>query len=1078
MRPLYLEMQAFGPYAEVERIDFRKLADIPLFLITGPTGSGKSSIFEGISFALYGKSADDQRDSRLGTRGFRSHHSRPELETRVRFSFALADAVYMIDRQPAQELPKKREPEKFRSVPARAELYRRTGEEGESPGNVHELNNTGGWVLVADKETRVTEAVHSILGYDREQFRQVVMLPQGRFRELLIADSKSREQILSTLFDTGRYEAIERILVEEHREISDQLKSLDAEKERLQNEMAALGRKTPEGGKEAGGAEAPVAPPETAGGTGTEATEGGTAAGPESIRPETMIARLQKQLAQIETEIAAARKERESAGKTLQELRERDQAFGELDAAQAEAEAVEAESRTIAAVQKELAGAEAAQLLDEPHRNLERSRKAEKQRKQEAAEAEGKKGRAETALQAAENQYAEQKKQEEHFKGLDEELLRLKGLLDTAEALEKTEADLHAIREEHASAVKTETELKASIEQNRQELEQSEGELKEASDAAGRLEAARNERDYAGRLVREKTGLEELTDKLEAAQKEQASAEDQQKTAEEAVSSQEEEYRQLLRRQREGRAALLAEGLEEGTPCPVCGSVHHPEPASSPLSIPGDEAVEQASRLLESARKEADQKRKAANTQAETTAALKSRMEALRSSLGDEAAKTLDDLQERAERAEAYLAELEKQTAGIEDLEKQVETAQSTRKRLETELASSAASLRELELQLRELETRQKEQTKALPEGLTSTSALSERIRSLTEQSTTFRTELEQAEAAKREAASAAELASAEAERTAQAASEAETELAEAEKHFLRRLQEAGFETESDLLTASRSSQEISDLKEQIERFTSRAAAAKNRLERARAAVAEKERPDVDKAAAELEKQESDLEQLLGNHTRLEERLRRLEELSSACREVNKDYESKQAAYTRLGKLAETAAGKGANTLRLSFHDFVLSSLLDEILEAASRRLQIMSRKRYSLHRRREPGDRRRRSGLDLEVFDAYTGTSRDAGSLSGGESFLAALSLAMGMAEVVTARQGGIKLDTLFIDEGFGSLDAEALDAAIDALTELQNSGRLIGVISHVQELKNRIDTRLEVLSGQSGSSTRFVLP
>ena len=177
-----------------------------------------------------------------------------------------------------------------------------------------------------------------------------------------------------------------------------------------------------------------------------------------------------------------------------------------------------------------------------------------------------------------------------------------------------------------------------------------------------------------------------------------------------------------------------------------------------------------------------------------------------------------------------------------------------------------------------------------------------------------------------------------------------------------------------------------------------------------------------------------------------------------------------------IGNLSDTANGRNAK--RMTFQRFVLTALLDDVLISATERLHRMSKGRYRLHRAAENKDARAAGGLDLEVEDAYTGKSRHVSSLSGGESFQAALALALGLADVVQSYSGGVHLETMFVDEGFGSLDPEALDLAVNTLIDLQKSGRLVGVISHVADLKERIDVRLQVTAGKDGSTAKFVLP
>ncbi|MFA4966478.1 MAG: SMC family ATPase, partial [Thermoleophilia bacterium] len=195
----------------------------------------------------------------------------------------------------------------------------------------------------------------------------------------------------------------------------------------------------------------------------------------------------------------------------------------------------------------------------------------------------------------------------------------------------------------------------------------------------------------------------------------------------------------------------------------------------------------------------------------------------------------------------------------------------------------------------------------------------------------------------------------------------------------------------------------------------------------------------------------------------------RLEELAAAADALGGRYEV-------LGRLADVASG--GNPRHLSFQSYVLGAFLDDVLVAASHRLQLMSKGRYRLERTERRSGRRSAAGLDLEVYDAWTGVNRPVATLSGGETFLAALSLAVGLAEVVQAHAGGIRLDTVFVDEGFGSLDDESLDLAVSTLIDLNQGGRLVGIISHVSELKERIDARLEVSAGKAGSTARFVAP
>jgi DNA repair protein SbcC/Rad50 len=247
-------------------------------------------------------------------------------------------------------------------------------------------------------------------------------------------------------------------------------------------------------------------------------------------------------------------------------------------------------------------------------------------------------------------------------------------------------------------------------------------------------------------------------------------------------------------------------------------------------------------------------------------------------------------------------------------------------------------------------------------------------------------------------------------------------------------------------------------------------------MERAQQAARDLMAPDIEELDKAFQKAKDNLEGGIKAETALNEQFKQLNGWLEGLRKVVHELESLEAHYAVTGRIADVANGR--NHSGMTFQRFVLAALLDDVLIAASERLKLMSKGRFHLQRTTVRGDRRAAAGLDLEVYDTYTGTTRPVNTLSGGESFLASLALALGLADVVQAYAGGIRLDTIFVDEGFGSLDPEALDLAFRALVDLQHGGRLVGIISHVPELKERIDVRLEVTRTQRGSLASFVVP
>lgn len=303
--------------------------------------------------------------------------------------------------------------------------------------------------------------------------------------------------------------------------------------------------------------------------------------------------------------------------------------------------------------------------------------------------------------------------------------------------------------------------------------------------------------------------------------------------------------------------------------------------------------------------------------------------------------------------------------------------------------------------------------------------------------------------------------------------SEAEAAFQESREEYKNRLGDQGFADQTAFLSARRPAPEQANLKQDVSSYDQRLIAAKDRLTRAQSAIEGKTLPNLGEFAS-AEKNAAEVQQALSNRlavlakdimqiTGLLSKLKKLEDRSKTLEEI----------YKNTSSLAQCAQGN--NTRRLTFSGFVLQSILDDVLQAANMRLTHMSRGRYNLSRLDEVTDARRESGLNIEVMDSFTGISRPVKTLSGGEIFLASLSLALGLSDVVQAYAGGIRLDTILVDEGFGSLDPESLDMAIRTLTDLQKGGRLVGIISHVAELKERISTRLEITPGPRGSSASF---
>jgi exonuclease SbcC len=299
------------------------------------------------------------------------------------------------------------------------------------------------------------------------------------------------------------------------------------------------------------------------------------------------------------------------------------------------------------------------------------------------------------------------------------------------------------------------------------------------------------------------------------------------------------------------------------------------------------------------------------------------------------------------------------------------------------------------------------------------------------------------------------------------------TRLISESESLFERVTAAGFAAMADFQQAKRQPDRLNQLEQQISMFDKQLAAARERNNRAQVAVEQLNPPDLAGLQSGIESAKAAYETALAEHTSLAGQVKQTEQWLRRLQELQQVLNQLEARYAVFGRLSEVANGK--NEFGLTFQRFVLGALLDDVAIAANERLKTMSRSRYQLQRTMDRARRNSAGGLELEVFDNYTGVARPVTTLSGGETFLASLSLALGLADVVQSYAGGIHLDAIFVDEGFGTLDPETLEFALQALIALQQGGRLVGIISHVPELKDRIDARLEIAVSAKGSTAVF---
>lgn len=1061
MRPLKLTMTCFGPFL-FETVDFTALGD-HLFLISGPTGSGKSTIFDGICYALYGEtSASERRPEAM-----KSDFANPGEACSVTLTFAVGDRTYRIRRQPKQEMFNQTQTRMI-SRAAECELWQITTADD---GGTQET-------LLASAVKTVNQTVRQILGLTATQFRQIVMLPQGQFSRLLKSGESERIALLKTLFAMDYYKAFERRVEEAHNKANARIQTID---DAIAIEIGHL-----EAAPESAFAKR-LAADRPEGLDTAIITDLMAAAALSNERDHLEKKRLTRELALASAAQTAAARRLATGEALLQRFERREQLLQRIDQ-------LEHQQAKMDAKRQKLTEWRRAALV----RPLETASRRAQSAFQEAKDHES---RCIAALQSQQSQLdhlqiALATINDPHFDAtlehLREQAARLKAsqpALASWQQDQKHIADLRTQierlnpRAEQVARLQTRQEsLQKAIDALQQTASDEQRAALQLADqiptAAGRVDALKNLRPLYADVTANDAKITAIAD--------------EKRQLENALAQAEREHQRLQQKRLAAAAGALAQTLKDGTPCPVCGAAHHPRPAAE---------NEAASRIREAIdacdARLADLKgRLAADDEQHRflvghNAEAQGRLLALctenglapdnltPTSLDAEyqlAVQTHQARQEALAQSRAAIRDTHRQLkrkretfARVQNELEQATAALARKSELQSELAQRTGALAAVEQQLRALFPQQDDPADLPAVFAQKLNQCESKIRQMTDQREALNARREAIE--KQIAASEAALHAA-ADQTAQAEAAASREHAAfktalTEHRLTRELYEA-----SRSVDAATTQQVQDQVKEYDEAITSCRANLKALAEE----LAGRRRPDLEDDR--LRKNHADywVEQMrraaqtvgtrLDHNRRQEVRIHRQQQARSAALERQK--------WTN--DLYETVKGKVSGCPKISFERYILSAYLQDILISANVFLEDISDSRYHLTLADDPMQKHNR-GLSIEVYDDFTGKARTADSLSGGETFMAALSMALGLSDMVQSESGGIRLDTLFIDEGFATLDADALDKAMDCLSRLQRNGRTVGIISHVRELLEVVDDKILVEKTEAGSYIR-VLP
>ncbi|WP_116364118.1 AAA family ATPase [Parahaliea mediterranea] len=1044
MKPLSLSLQAFGPFAGRETVDFAALGHSPLFLINGPTGAGKTTLLDAICFALYGITTGAEREGRE----MRCQHSPDDLLTEVCFRFELGGARYQITRSPDQSRPKQRG-EGFTEHRTRAELYR-LGPDGDT---------AGGQLLVEQKVTDANAAIRDITGLNADQFRQVMVLPQGQFRKLLMADSKDREKIFQDLFQTGIYKHIEERLKQAASQIR---RDYEAGQERIAGILTAGDIESEDALREELGA----------------------------LEPALHQARERNRQAVSDYEQCATRL---TLARQLEQMRQhRARAAQTLAALEAEAQERQRQQaqrdRAVAASQLQVhrehwqrAVAAAAQADDA----CARARTAEAQAQAEAA-------RRGDALAAERQRDDERTGQREQV----QQLQRLEPLLEQWLATEAQQGRwAKALEQAQVDLTQAQTQRQARERERDQRAAEVDG-LTSALKASDSLELALHQAQSALARARQR---EQLRAELAQARQQHSTTGARRGQQAIALDSAQQALTRLRRDWHLGQARLLAADLTEGEPCPVCGSREHPHKASGNTAVPDEasiEAQEQHCRQLNAALAGMDAEMAGL---ASGIAGLEAQLKALSGGSDDDSASPNDNdsdnikdkgtagagnaTQALAQRVQALTeqqAERQRQQQALPERQNALQAAEQA-------LSKAAGDETQARLTLEGARERQAEAVAAsqalaakVPEVARSRHTLQAALAEGQQALADLEAALEGAVQADAEARQALRIAGLQSQQARDNAAERQAAAGQARGDFDAALAASPFasgtNSEQASVEALMPPAALAQLQSMLESYHARLQETRTTLATLDRELAGQPALDSSALAASLAQADAARQDCQTTLQRLQHRHTVLTSTAGKLAQQQQRNSKLDSEYAVVGTLADVANGRAGG--KVSLQRYVLGVLLDDVLVQASIRLGRMSAGRYQLYRRRAASSGAGAAGLELDVHDDYTGHARSVATLSGGESFMAALALALGLSDVVQAQAGGIALDTLFVDEGFGSLDTEALELAVSTLLELQRAGRTVGVISHVSELREQMDVRIDIRSGRGGSSLQVVSP
>lgn len=1036
MKPKKLTLKNFGPFID-ETIDFSKLTDAPLFLITGKTGAGKTTIFDGMTYALFGETSGKIRSAKE----MRSLFATPEEETSVLFSFEHQQMSYEIERKPEQVLAKRKgNGNRKQAAKVSLTIFDAKGKE----------------VKQYTKRSEVDQLIKELLNLDAKQFSQIVLLPQGEFRNFLISSSSEKEGVLRNLFGSQFFQQFNEQLKEKAKLQQQKLDHLEQELTLLRKRFVMMNEEPTEN----------VSYEETIALWQLEQT-----ALEEIILAEkAKLLKLQEQQKQIENDYYRS----ESLNKSYKEKTRLIQRKKELD----EKETVIAEKRQWIK-QYEFAQ----KLQDTIARSHEYvSDQLEMATKERAyfEQLTHKEQLYKKWLEQEEERMALQKK----IDGLSKDFQEKKILLPIADQWQQKQVDLKELQEEEQALKEKKrviSQEEAQILLEQQKIQEQLAEQEELQENRLHYEKLRQEHEKHQEMIEQ---WNEKKEQIESYRVQLNEIKSQFEANQEYLSQQTELLDRLKSQWASQQIARLQLLLLPGQPCPVCGATEHPNQQDQ-HELPEKEEIVALEQKLAQTESVIDQiHQEIGRNEADRTKISEQLIKLTEwcSAKREEIAKNEEILKTKIKKTFRF-AKVSDLVVSLKEIDRDL-TAQisviAQAKKAQQEILEKLPEITDRLKEIGQYIDQNKEkiqQTQGESASLTKqlekidTHTLSADVKYLEEQiaSKTQRLskEMEQGLSYSQEI----NLLKTQLDTIHEQQKKNDQKLESVQEKISEKMKEQDYFKETEEILSFVQQEEVyNEAVQTTDAYEEERLIVEDRLAQLATISLEEELQDLNDLKEQLERIKEEVTKQQESCYRWQEQKNQNQQIIEEFSSIYQTSQKQLDELIELQQLAQTINGE--NPRKTSLERYVLQVYLQEVLQVANSQLQRLTKNRYQFELAEEVGSYRGKTGLEINIYDDEAGMSRGAHTLSGGESFIAALSLALALAEVIQAQTGGVTIEALFIDEGFGSLDEEALEMAIEALETIESEGRMIGIISHVRELKERVVQQIRISTEGSGQS------